>query len=61
MAIIICGVLLVALGVFMIVSPRSSIKKDVEVSPEMLQQVKKSGIMEVVVGAILMIVGFILG
>lgn len=61
MALIICGGLLVALGVFMIAMPKASVKKGVEVTPEIIKQVRQSGIVELILGVALLIVGFIFG
>ena len=61
MALFICGVLLLALGVFMIAVPKASVKKDVIVTPEMIKQVRHSGIAEVILGVALMVAGFVFG
>ena len=59
MLLIICGALLVLLGIFMIVMPKASVKKEVEATPEILRQVRKSGIAELVFGLVILVIGFI--
>ncbi len=61
MGILVCGILLVALGVFMIVLPKACIKKEAVASEENIRQVRRSGIAEVIFGVILLIIGVLIG
>ena len=53
------GVVLILLGLYMFLYPQGSVKKEVTVEPEILQQVKRSGISQIIFGLAIAVVGLL--
>jgi hypothetical protein len=53
------GVALILLGLYMVIYPQGSVKKEVTVEPEVLQQVKRSGISQIIFGLVIAAVGLL--
>ena len=57
MGIIICGLLLMAVGLFMIVAPKAALKDEAKNSPEFVEKVKKEGVTALGGGVVITLVG----
>ncbi len=60
MILIILGAVLIALGLFMVICPKQAAKKENRDNPEAVSKVRKSGIIEVVCGILLIIIEIIM-
>ena len=56
---IILGTVLIGLGLFMVLCPKQATKKENRENPEAVNKVKKSGIAEIVCGALLVVLGLV--
>ena len=51
--------ILCLLGIYILVFPQLSVKKEVQATSEIIQQVKRSGKQQIIFGAVLIVIGFI--
>ena len=57
--VMILGAILCLLGIYILVFPQLSVKKEVQATSEIIQQVKRSGKQQIIFGAVLIVIGFI--